>query len=165
MPDWNPSGQRRGIVHVVFASHLHNIEKQAARVTIVREQEDSGRGGNQQHKVADNQLSLQRCSPQKERNERDQEGGITIAVAAKSFKSGVRDLVAKLKTFRYEGERRRLEIERLNQENTMKSAELRERQLTERILWLFAAGLSGICCIGPGRTCRNGLLSRGREAR
>jgi len=38
--------------------------------------------------------------------ERDQEGGITIAVPAKSFKAGVRDLVAKLKTFRYEGERR-----------------------------------------------------------
>ena len=32
---------------------------------------------------------------------------------------------------RYEGERRRLEIERLNHENTMKSAELRERQLTD----------------------------------
>lgn len=38
--------------------------------------------------------------------ERDQEGGITIEVPAKSFKAGVRDLVAKLKTFRYEGERR-----------------------------------------------------------
>jgi ATP-dependent DNA helicase RecQ len=38
--------------------------------------------------------------------ERDQEGGITIAVPAKSFKAGVRDLVAKLKTFRYEGQRR-----------------------------------------------------------
>jgi ATP-dependent DNA helicase RecQ len=37
---------------------------------------------------------------------RDQEGGITIAVPAKSFKAGVSDLVAKLKTFRYEGERR-----------------------------------------------------------
>ncbi|HEY5863095.1 MAG TPA: GGDEF domain-containing protein [Casimicrobiaceae bacterium] len=45
---------------------------------------------------------------------------------------------------RYEGERRRLEIERLNQENTMKSAELRERQLTERVLWLFAAGLAAM---------------------
>ena len=38
--------------------------------------------------------------------ELDQEGGITIAVPAKSFKAGVRDLVTKLKTFRYEGERR-----------------------------------------------------------
>ena len=38
--------------------------------------------------------------------ERDQEGGITIVVSPKSFKARVRDLVAKLKTFRYEGERR-----------------------------------------------------------
>jgi ATP-dependent DNA helicase RecQ len=38
--------------------------------------------------------------------ERDQEGGIKIAVLPDSFKVGVRDLVTKLKTFRYEGERR-----------------------------------------------------------
>jgi ATP-dependent DNA helicase RecQ len=38
--------------------------------------------------------------------ERDQEGGINIVVPPKNFKDGVRDLVAKLKTFRYEGERR-----------------------------------------------------------
>src|SRR4029079_15402869 len=38
--------------------------------------------------------------------ERDREGRITIAVPEKSFNAGVRDLVAKLKIFRYEGERR-----------------------------------------------------------
>ena len=38
--------------------------------------------------------------------ERDQEGGINIVVPPQNFKDGVRDLVAKLKTFRYEGERR-----------------------------------------------------------
>ena len=38
--------------------------------------------------------------------ERDQEDGIRIAVPPDSFKAGVRDLVTKLKTFRYEGERR-----------------------------------------------------------
>ena len=38
--------------------------------------------------------------------ERDQEGGINIAVPPDSFKAGVRDVVTKLKTFRYEGERR-----------------------------------------------------------
>jgi ATP-dependent DNA helicase RecQ len=38
--------------------------------------------------------------------ERDQDGSVTIAVAPETFKTGVRDLVAKLKTFRYEGERR-----------------------------------------------------------
>ena len=38
--------------------------------------------------------------------ERDQEGGINIVVPPRNFKDGVRDLVAKLKTFRYEGERR-----------------------------------------------------------
>jgi len=38
--------------------------------------------------------------------ERDQDGSITIVVPPKTFKAGVRDLVAKLKTFRYEGERR-----------------------------------------------------------
>ena len=45
---------------------------------------------------------------------------------------------------RYEGERRKVEIDRLNQENTMKSAELRQRQLTERILWSLAAGLAAM---------------------
>jgi ATP-dependent DNA helicase RecQ len=38
--------------------------------------------------------------------ERTQEGGIVIAVPRGSFAAGVRDLVAKLKTFRFEGERR-----------------------------------------------------------
>jgi ATP-dependent DNA helicase RecQ len=38
--------------------------------------------------------------------ERHQEGGITIVVPPESFKAGVRDLMTKLKTFRYEGERR-----------------------------------------------------------
>ena len=38
--------------------------------------------------------------------ERDQKGGINIVVPPESFKAGVRDVVAKLKTFRYEGERR-----------------------------------------------------------
>jgi ATP-dependent DNA helicase RecQ len=38
--------------------------------------------------------------------ERDQDGGITVVVPQEAFQAGVRDLVAKLKTFRYEGERR-----------------------------------------------------------
>jgi ATP-dependent DNA helicase RecQ len=38
--------------------------------------------------------------------ERDQDGGIAIVVPPEAFKTGVRDLVTKLKTFRYEGERR-----------------------------------------------------------
>ena len=38
--------------------------------------------------------------------ERDQHGGIAIVVPPETFKTGFRDLVAKLKTFRYEGERR-----------------------------------------------------------
>jgi len=38
--------------------------------------------------------------------ERDQDGGIIIAVPADKFTGGVRELVAKLKTFRFEGERR-----------------------------------------------------------
>jgi hypothetical protein len=38
--------------------------------------------------------------------ERDQDGSIAIVVPPETFKTGVRDLVAKLKTFRYEGERR-----------------------------------------------------------
>jgi ATP-dependent DNA helicase RecQ len=37
---------------------------------------------------------------------RHQGGGIIVAAAPESFKAGVRDLVMKLKTFRYEGERR-----------------------------------------------------------
>ena len=45
---------------------------------------------------------------------------------------------------RYEAERRRLEIERLNRENSMKSVELRQRELTERLLWVLAAGLAGL---------------------
>jgi 2-hydroxychromene-2-carboxylate isomerase len=38
--------------------------------------------------------------------ERGQNGGITIVVPPETFGVGVGDLVAKLKTFRYEGERR-----------------------------------------------------------
>lgn len=38
--------------------------------------------------------------------ERDKDGSIAIVVPPETFKTGVRDLVAKLKTFRYEGERR-----------------------------------------------------------
>src|SRR5690606_25119321 len=38
--------------------------------------------------------------------ERDEEGGIIVAVPLEAFHAGARDLVAKLKTFRYEGERR-----------------------------------------------------------
>lgn len=37
---------------------------------------------------------------------RDQEGGIIVGVPLEFFRAGGRDLVAKLKTFRYEGERR-----------------------------------------------------------
>jgi len=45
---------------------------------------------------------------------------------------------------RYETERRRLEIERLNQENSLKSAELKQRQATERMLWVLAAGFAAM---------------------
>ena len=38
--------------------------------------------------------------------ERDKDGSIAIVVPPETFKTGVRDLVGKLKTFRYEGERR-----------------------------------------------------------
>ncbi len=38
--------------------------------------------------------------------ERDQEGHIIVVVPLESFRAGARDLVAKLKTFRYQGERR-----------------------------------------------------------
>ena len=38
--------------------------------------------------------------------ERDKDGSIAIVVPPEAFKTGVRDLVAKLKIFRYEGERR-----------------------------------------------------------
>ena len=38
--------------------------------------------------------------------ERDQEGRIVVVVPLDTFRAGARDLVAKLKTFRYEGERR-----------------------------------------------------------
>ena len=37
---------------------------------------------------------------------RDEEGGVSIVVSPEKFKAGVHELVAKLKTFRYEGERR-----------------------------------------------------------
>jgi ATP-dependent DNA helicase RecQ len=38
--------------------------------------------------------------------ERDEEGRIIVVVPLETFRAGARDLVAKLKTFRYEGERR-----------------------------------------------------------
>jgi ATP-dependent DNA helicase RecQ len=38
--------------------------------------------------------------------ERDQEGRVTVVVSLETFRAGARELVAKLKTFRYEGERR-----------------------------------------------------------
>jgi ATP-dependent DNA helicase RecQ len=38
--------------------------------------------------------------------ERDQDGGVVIVAQPEAFRTGVRDLVTKLKTFRYEGERR-----------------------------------------------------------
>jgi ATP-dependent DNA helicase RecQ len=38
--------------------------------------------------------------------ERDQDGSIAVVVQPEAFKTGVRDLVTKLKTFHYEGERR-----------------------------------------------------------
>lgn len=38
--------------------------------------------------------------------ERNQQGRIVVAVPLETFRTGARDLVAKLKTFRYEGERR-----------------------------------------------------------
>jgi ATP-dependent DNA helicase RecQ len=38
--------------------------------------------------------------------ERDQDGSVAIVVPPEAFKTGVRDLVTKLKVFRYEGERR-----------------------------------------------------------
>ncbi|MFM9847657.1 MAG: RecQ family zinc-binding domain-containing protein [Hyphomicrobiaceae bacterium] len=38
--------------------------------------------------------------------ERDKDGSIAIVAPPEAFKTGVRDLVAKLKIFRYEGERR-----------------------------------------------------------
>jgi ATP-dependent DNA helicase RecQ len=38
--------------------------------------------------------------------ERDQDGHIRVVVPLERFRAGVRDLVAKLKTFRYEAERR-----------------------------------------------------------
>jgi hypothetical protein len=38
--------------------------------------------------------------------QRDQEGQIILTVPLETFRAGARDLVAKLKTFRYEGERR-----------------------------------------------------------
>jgi ATP-dependent DNA helicase RecQ len=38
--------------------------------------------------------------------ERDKDGSVALIVSPEAFKTGVRDLVAKLKIFRYEGERR-----------------------------------------------------------
>jgi hypothetical protein len=38
--------------------------------------------------------------------QRDEESGVSIAVTPKNFAAGVHELVTKLKTFRFEGERR-----------------------------------------------------------
>jgi diguanylate cyclase (GGDEF)-like protein len=48
---------------------------------------------------------------------------------------------------RYETERRRVEIDRLNHENTLKSAELQQRQGTERMLWVLALAFAAMFCI------------------
>jgi ATP-dependent DNA helicase RecQ len=57
--------------------------------------------------------------------ERDQEGRITIAVPLEAFAAGSRDLVAKLKTFRYEGERRLQTVANYAQSNECRSVFLR----------------------------------------
>ncbi len=48
---------------------------------------------------------------------------------------------------RYEAQRRRVEIDRLNHENTLKSAELQQRQVTERLLWLLAMAFAAMFCV------------------
>src|SRR5262245_4024424 len=57
--------------------------------------------------------------------ERDQEGRITIAVSLEAFAAGSRDLMAKLKTFRYEGERRLQTVANYAQSNECRSVFLR----------------------------------------
>src|SRR5690242_13866410 len=57
--------------------------------------------------------------------ERDRMGRITIAVPLEAFAAGSRDLVAKLKTFRYEGERRLQAVANYAQSNECRSVFLR----------------------------------------
>src|SRR5262249_44832746 len=57
--------------------------------------------------------------------ERDQMGRITIAVPIGAFAAGSRDLVGKLKTFRYEGERRLQAVANYAQSNECRSVFLR----------------------------------------
>jgi ATP-dependent DNA helicase RecQ len=57
--------------------------------------------------------------------ERDPKGRITIAVPLEAFAAGSRDLVAKLKTFRYEGERRLQAVANYAQSNECRSVFLR----------------------------------------
>src|SRR5262249_14678631 len=57
--------------------------------------------------------------------ERDYNGRITIAVPLEVFAAHSRDLVAKLKTFRYEGERRLQTVAKYAQSNECRSVFLR----------------------------------------
>jgi superfamily II DNA helicase RecQ len=57
--------------------------------------------------------------------QRDQEGHVMIAVPLDIFRAGVRDLVAKLKTFRYEGERRLRAVANYAQSEECRSVFLR----------------------------------------
>jgi len=57
--------------------------------------------------------------------ERDRMGRITLAVPREAFAGGSRDLVAKLKTFRYEGERRLQAVANYAQSNECRSVFLR----------------------------------------
>jgi len=58
-------------------------------------------------------------------SERDRMGRITLAVPREAFAGGSRDLVAKLKTFRYEGERRLQAVANYAQSNECRSVFLR----------------------------------------
>jgi ATP-dependent DNA helicase RecQ len=57
--------------------------------------------------------------------QRDQEGRIVIAAPIETFRAGARDLVAKLKTFRYEGERRLRAVANYAQSEECRSVFLR----------------------------------------
>jgi ATP-dependent DNA helicase RecQ len=57
---------------------------------------------------------------------RDQGGGIAIVVPPEDFKAGVRELMAKLKTFRHEGERRLRLVADYAQSETCRSVFLRQ---------------------------------------
>jgi ATP-dependent DNA helicase RecQ len=57
--------------------------------------------------------------------ERDQKGHINVVVPPAAFAAGVRDLVAKLKTFRYESERRLRAVAQYAQSNECRSVFLR----------------------------------------